>query len=448
MSRWDAADTTRLEQAYAQRFRGDGGALSSSLFTAYVLGLFGTIYGSMSAHFVFGRWPRGTAWIDEHPALTIIAVIALILVLVLVAFRAGGTRGPALPEPGQVELIVGSDLPRALTLRTSWWGAQITVISTSGALGIAISAGLSLTGSSPLAVAIAIVLSLAGGVLIVQAWLRGQARGHGPITAFASRPMLESLPGHALQAQALMSASVSSALLVGDTRRARSQAFTMTLRRRPRRIRAAGRFSTVVIADVIGLIRSGWATLGWFAVMAAVVATAGRANVIEAPSPLILPLLLVVAHIAATALSRGLQSQSAAAGQPSLLGIAWPVETALHLAPVALTQVGVCVTAGLFSGAAPGRVVVHSLTVALLLAGGQLLYAYKGPPPISLLGSSAGGGAAVAWMMHPALLVAIGSAVMALGVMQGVAAASLCLILGLARAQAGARPTSFGPRPS
>ena len=54
----------------------------------------------------------------------------------------------------------------------------------------------------------------------------------------------------------------------------------------------------------------------------------------------------------------------------------------------------------------------------------------------------------MAWMMHSALLVAIGSAVMALGVRQGFAAASLGLILGLARAQAGARPTSFGPRPS
>lgn len=195
-----------------------------------------------------------------------------------------------------------------------------------------------------------------------------------------------------------------------------------------------------MLADVTGLIRSGWATLGWSVVMVGAVAIAGRANVIDARSPLVLPLLLVVAHIAATGLCRGLQAQAASAGQPSLLGLTWSTESMLHLAPVAVLQVVASVVAGLLTGASAGPMVIHTLAVVPLLAGGQLLYAYKGPPPVSLMFSSGGGGIAVARMMHPAIVVAIGAAVAALGGVQAFVAGALCLLLGMSRAQAGARP--------
>lgn len=428
----------RLSDAYELRYRGEGGPMSSALFGAYLAALVGTVYGSVLAHYVFQEWPQILHWIERQPvAATGIAVLVVLLVAV-VAFKVGVARGPVLPEPGHIEFVVATDLPRRLTLRDAWRGSQLMVLTSCLCLGVAIPIGYTMAGGSAAALAVGVVLGLLGGVLIVQSWLRGQVRGHAPLGGMASWPLVEAIPGTDLLRQSLLSEAVTSSLIVSDTRRARAQAFSLKLRHKPERIRVAGPNLTVVLADVTGLLRTGWSSLGWVVLEVVAVALAGLHAVQHANSPLLLPILVVLAHIGASGLTRGLQGQAAAAGDQSLLGLTWPHESVLHLAPLALGQFVIATVVGLLTGSGPDAP-AYGAAVALLVAGGQLLYAHKGPAP-SIFMSGPGRGGGVLWAMHPGIVVLAGGFAATLGSGTAVLAGAIVLAIGYARSSAAFAP--------
>ena len=429
----------RLSDAYELRYRGDGGPMSSSLFGAYLAALVGTVYGSMLAHYVFDEWPGITRFFEQQPFATIGIAILVVLVVAAVAFKVGSARGPVLPEPGHIEFVVATDLPRRLTLRDSWWGSQLMVMTACLCLGVAVPIGFAMSQGNPVALAIGAVIGLLGGLLIVQSWLRGQARGHAPIGGLASWPLVEALPGPVLLRQSLLSEAVTSSLIVSDTRRARAQAFSLKLRHKPERIRIAGPNVTVILADVYGILRTWTSSLGWAVLEVIALVLVGLHAVQNADSPLLLPILLVAAHIATTGLTRGLQGQAAAAGDQSLLGLSWMHETVLHLAPVAVAQFVVVTVVGGITGSG-ANAAAYGLGAALLISGGQLLYAHKGPAPGGLMGTGPGRGMGVLWAMHPGIVVLAGGFAATLSPSTAVIAGAVAVVIGYARSSAAFAP--------
>lgn len=432
------AERERLADAYELRYRGEGGPMGSALFGAYLAALVGTVYGSVLAHYIFEEWPQILHWIEGQPiAATAIAVLAVLLVAAI-AFKVGGARGPVLPEPGHIEFVVATDLPRRVTLRDSWWGSQLMVMTSCLCLGVAVPIGFTMAGGSATAIAVGVVIGLLGGIVIVQAWLRGQVRGHAPLTGMASWPLVEALPGHKLLRQSLLSEAVTSSLIVSDTRRARAQAFSLKLRHKPQRIKVAGPHLTVVIADVTGLLRTGWSSLGWLILELVAVALAGLNAIQHANSPLLLPILVLMTHIGATGVTRGLQGQAAAAGDQSLLGLTWIQESVLHLAPLVIVQLVIATIVGLATGSG-GAAAAYAVAIAALVAGGQLLYAHKGPAPGALM-SGPGRGAGVLWSMHPGIAVLAGGFAATLSANFALIGGAVVLAIGYARSSAAFAP--------
>lgn len=429
----------RLSDAYELRYRGDGGPMSSSLFGAYLAALVGTVYGSVLAHYVFDEWPGIRRFFEQQAPATIGIAILTVLVLAAVAFKVGAARGPVLPEPGHIEFVVATDLPRRLTLRDSWWGSQLMVMTACLCLGVAIPIGFAMSGGAPVALGIGAAIGLLGGLLIVQAWLRGQARGHAPLARMASWPLVEALPGPELLRQSLLSEAVTSSLVVSDTRRARAQAFSLKLRHKPARIPVAGPHLTVILADGYGVLRTWTSSLGWAVLEVGALVVVGLHAVQNADSPLLLPIVLVLAHIAATGLTRGLQGQAAAAGDQSLLGLSWSHEAILHLAPVAVLQFVIVTVVGLLTGSG-GSAAAYGLGAALLISGGQLLYAHKGPAPGGLMGTGPGRGMGVLWAMHPGIVVLAGGFAATLAPSTAVIAGAVVLAIGYARSSAAFSP--------
>lgn len=433
------AERERLSDAYELRYRGEGGPMSSAWFGAYLAALVGTVYGSMLAHYVFDEWPGIRRFFEQQPFATVGIAVLAVLVIAAVAFKVGSARGPVLPEPGHIEFVVATDLPRRLTLRDSWWGSQLMVVTACLCLGVAVPIGFAMSDGSPVALAVGAVIGLLGGFLIVQSWLRGQVRGHAPIGGMASWPLVEALPAPDLLRQSLLSEAVTSSLIVSDTRRARAQAFSLKLRHKPERIRIAGPHLTVILADIYGILRTWTSSLGWAVLELVALAVTGLHAVQSADSPLLLPIVLVAAHVAATGLTRGLQGQAAAAGDQSLLGLSWAHETVLHLAPIALLQLVVVTVVGGVTGSGASAA-SYGIGAALLICGGQLLYAHKGPAPGGLMGSGPGRGVGLLWSMHPGIVVLAGGFAATLSPSTAIIAGAVALSIGYARSSSAFAP--------
>lgn len=424
-------DDHRLAEAYHLRYRGEGTQLRSALFTAYVVGLFGIVYGVLASHYVFQTWPVARHRVQDHPLLGALAIVLFVAVIALLAGRAGRRRGPVVPEPGHLEFVTATDLPRALTLRDAWRSTCVVVAAGLLGLGIAVPGGLVMAGGSGWAVVFGVVLALVGAPAVLYVWLRGEAADHARGASVGA--LLDALPMGLLRTQSLMSDSVSSALVAGDTRRARAQAFNLRLRHTPLRIRALGRRGTTIGADVAGLRRLGWVSLGWLIVQVAAVALAAIAPVVHSRSPLVLPVVLVLAHLTTSGLTRGLQHHAGTAGEPSILGIPWQAETVLHLAPVAALQFIVALVTAVVTGVAVPLALAHAAAVMVALVAGQLLYVHKGPPPLALMGSGGGRGIGLLWVAHPTMAVAVVALAGVLGPSEALLAALLLTSLAWTR---------------
>lgn len=429
-------DRERLTDSYELRLKGEGNPLSGSLFAAYVLGLVGVIYGSVLMHYVVTQWPQLLTFVHDQPVLATAVPIVVCLLAILVAWRAGRARGPAVPEPGFIEMIVRTDLPRSLTLRNAWRGSVIVVVASCLGLGAAIPIGLTLANVTPAVIPVGIVLGLLTAAGILRGWLAGQVAGHGPVGTRRTSTLLDELPAQAILQQSLLSESVTMSLTAGDSRRARTQVFQLRLKHRPERVAVAGPRATLLRADFAGLRRTGAVSLAWTIAHIAAVAVGSLGVILHSRSPLVLPVFFLLAHLSASGLTRGHQAQADGAGQPSILGLPWQEQTVVHLAPLALLDLLVALAVGFASGAQPITAVSHAAALTLAVAGGQLLAAHKGSPPAALMGmsSGAGGGGSALWMMHPAIAVVIAAFAGYLGPTIAVAAGAVVVLIGWQRA--------------
>ena len=426
-----AADDARLAEAYHLRYRGEGGQVRGALFTAYVVALFGIVYGVLVSNYIFGTYPQAARRVIGSPWLFGAGSVALMALIALLANRAGRKRGPVVPEPGHLEFVTATDLPRRLTLRDSWRSICIIMFSGLLGLGVAIPGGLAISGGSVWAIVFGVVLALVGAAVILYSWLLGEAAGN--IRGRGIGELLDALPMNVLRTQSLMSDSISSALVAGDTRRARAQAFNLKLGNRPLRIRAAGPWRTTIGADLTGLVRLGWVSLVWLVVHTGAVALASIEPVVSSPSPLVLPIVFALAHLTASGLTRGLQHHSETAGEPSILGIPWQAETMLHLVPVMLVQLVAALVTALATGAALPLAIMHAASIVAVLSGGQLLFVHKGPPPMVLMTSGGGRGIGLLWVAHPTFLVAVVAVVGIFGAPELLIATLVLLSMGWTR---------------
>lgn len=426
-----ASDRQRLAEASHLRYRGEATQVRGALFTAYVVGLFGIVYGILASHYVFETWPQLRQRVQGAPWLYAAGCVVLVALMALVAYRAGKQRGPVVPEPGHLEFVTATDLPRRLTLRDAWRATCIVLASGLLGVGIAVPGGLAISGGSPWVVAFGVLLAVVAAPTVLYVWLLGEASGN--VSGRGVGELLDALPMNVLRTQSVMSDSVSSALVAGDTRRARAQAFNLKLGHRPLRIRTAGPWRTTVWADLAGLVRLGWVSLGWLVLQVVSVALASVAPVVHSRSPLVLPIVVVLAHLTTSGLTRGLQHHSETAGEPSILGIPWQAETLLHLLPVAVLQLVVALVTGLATGVAVPLALQHAVSIALLLAAGQLLFVHKGPPPLALMGTGGGRGIGLLWVAHPTIAVAVVGLVGIVGPSELLIGALVLLSLGWTR---------------
>ncbi len=88
-----AADAARMAEANHLRYRGEGGQVRGALFTAYVVGLFGIVYGVLASNYVFKTYPQVGDRINGSPWLYAAAAVALMALVALLANRAGRRRG-------------------------------------------------------------------------------------------------------------------------------------------------------------------------------------------------------------------------------------------------------------------------------------------------------------------------------------------------------------------
>ncbi len=440
----EQTDRGRLHRAHDLRYRGEASQFRSALFTAYVVALLGIVYGVMASHYVFQTWPTVRSAVADHPVRTLAAVVLLVLGTSLLAYVGGARRGPVVPEPGHLEFIVATDLPRGLTLRDAWRSSCVVVATGLLGLGIAVPGGLAVAGGPGWVVAAGVAAALIGAPALLYSWLLGQARGqlNPPAHPPGRTPgaLLDGLPMTTLRTQSLMSEGVTSALLAGDTRRARAEAFVVRLGRRPRRIRIAGPRGSVLGADLAGLVRAGWVSLCWLVVQVSALVLTGLSPVVRSRSALVFPIVLVLAHLTVSGLTRGLQHHATTVGEPSILGIGWQEETLLHLGPVAVLQFLTPLATALLTGVAPGAALLHALTVALALVGGQLFFVHKGPPPLALMATGGGRGIGAVWSAYPMLLVAVVALAGIPGPGVGLIVAALATALGWTRASAAFAP--------
>lgn len=284
------------------------GLVRTVLYATYVSALLAATYGFTVARGVFATSDR--AWLREVllSPWAALGLVAAVIGLVLVAYRAGQVRGPVVPPLPWTDFVVASALDRSLVLR-DWWLVSATLAVVGGVLtGGVVGAGLWAAGAAGAFALIAGLLGGAGmGGALVVAWLLGELRdpvdGDHPFTTARSvdpqrarmnaarrRPILPrphrilaGLRISTLRAQGVRSTHLGGAVLAGDLRAARLEVASPIRHARRARLRAGRPLTTMARRDLLGLRRqpggaltgllltgAAGAALGWGLVLPAV----------------------------------------------------------------------------------------------------------------------------------------------------------------------------------
>ncbi|HET8766663.1 MAG TPA: hypothetical protein VFM86_04990 [Pedococcus sp.] len=409
-------DAERLEQARGV-VRGERHAEGSGnvVYAAYVAVIASLTYGvpAARAFFLF----VDPAWLSRH--LTgvqgVLVVGGAVLALVLLAHRLGSLRGPVVPDLPYLDHVATSPLDRALVLRR-WWRLSLLGCLFGGLLAGAVTG----TGMLVAAVASPVVLlptSVAGllvGLAVAGAWLWGQVRSwptgpRGPSTVLRERTSLRALHHVALRTQSARAVTMGGAVLAGDLRAARLDVAAPGTRLRRTRLKARGPVAVMAARDLLGLRRSPGVALTGL-----VLAGAGSWALAHATAPGV-PSIVAFAGVLGCYLGygawcEGLRLQGDNAGTPALLGLPARVEALAHLVtPSALYAVvalaaGGAVTATSDAGATAAW---WPLAMVPLLAGCQLLAAFRGLPPVTLFSPGSAVFAVAFWYSRPLLLALV-----------------------------------------
>lgn len=387
--------------------------LHGTAYALYLSTLFAGIYGTTLSSGAFEA-VKGNAVAHDRLNTWGLPGLLLLVVLALVGtFFAGRLRGPVLPDLSLIDLVVTADVDRARLLRPWWQSTALVTVTATMLVGLAVGAGMSVAGLSG---ALAPIAGGAGGLVVgyltVHLWLRGQALAGEGAPGIGSvlrvRDALGALRQPALREQAILTQTISTAVYIGGLGHLRREVHLTTPRLRRRRVAVGGVHGTVISADLLALVRYPFATL-----LGIVLVLLGTPAVLWAMAQhgrpaLFLGLALLVVGAGVTRLVRGLRSQADGAGSPPLLGLSSDREMVLHLLPPLLPLlIGWGIGAPVV-GLDVGQSVSALLALAMVIAGAQLLVAYRGEAPGALMTmGQSGAGLLMAWFFLPQILLLV-----------------------------------------
>ena len=409
-------DAERLEQARGV-VRGERPAEGNGnvVYAAYVAIIASLTYGvpAARAFFLF----VDPAWVSRH--LTgvqgVLVVGGVVLGLVLLAYRLGSLRGPVVPDLPYLDHVATSPLDRALVLRR-WWRLSLFACLLGGLLAGAV------TGTGMLVAAVAAPLVLlptsVGGLLVgtavAGAWLWGQVRSwptgsRGASTVLRERRSLRALHHVSLRTQSAQAVTMGGAVLAGDLRAARLDVAAPGTRLRRTRLRARGPLAVVAERDLLGLRRSPGVLVSGLVLTGGGSWALAHATVPGVPS-MVAFVGVLACYLGYGAWCEGLRLQGDNAGTPALVGLPFRVEALAHLVTpsvlYAVTAVALGLTASATSSA--GAVAVWwPLAMVPLLAGCQLLAAFRGLPPSALFSPGSAVFTVMFWYSRPLLLALV-----------------------------------------
>ncbi|MDF8264755.1 hypothetical protein [Luteipulveratus flavus] len=430
--------TDERERLYTLRALAYGGhsPVERMSFPLYVVALFAGIYGVTVAQGVLAlvaadstRRDAFAAW--SPPAVGVLAVAAL-----LAAYAFGRVRGPVVPDLSLVDLAVPTDIQRAAVLQPWWRAVVLTTVLAGGIVGAVAGAGLAIQDlGPPVSPVIGGGIGAGYGWLLVHVWLRGQVLGAEDAPevrdVLHTEDALCQLRRATIRSQAALDRAVTAALYAGDAAHLRREASLGRPRARQRRLRPAGASWVLLRADLLILRRAPYAAATGLALVAVatpvVVWALGQEGVLLA-----LGVGLVVLNAGAGALMRGLRSCADQVASPSLLGM--PIarcallHTTVGLVPIVVAWTASAVWMG--GGVAPGTTAL--VGILLTVIGSQVLGAFRGSPPTSMILGPESGGVLALWLILPHL-VPLCVGLTAGGVAsQGAQPAGILLLLGVA----------------
>lgn len=381
-------------------------ARQQGLYAAYVLFLFGAIYGFPVIQAVFRT--TDSPWLRQQllspGALAVVTSSAV--GICGFAYWTGRFRGPVVPPLPWIDLVLTAPIDRALAVRR-WWRFALVGTTFVGALGgLVLGSGLAFARvAGALAIAVGVGLGAGLGALTARAWLAGQVGGARAVDLRPGRGLpnaLRSLHVESLRRHSANTSTLAGSAYAGNLRTARLALAPAIRRARAARLRPGRPFGVLVRRDVLGLRRQpasvvaglgltalGSFLLGWTLAEPAVpVVTAALATV---------PL-----YVGFGTLAEGLRLQADNIGSASLIGVPDTTEAVAHLVvPVTVMLVVLGAMSAVLTAGTPATIAVTAL-LTLLLAGGHLQAAFRGAPRIQ------GGPSAIAvWYLQPATLVVL-----------------------------------------
>jgi hypothetical protein len=259
-----------------------------------------------------------------------------------------------------------------------------------------------------------LVVGLLVGLVVAGAWLLGQSRSG---TTASTPPQGEGPPWvgevrrlgiHDLRTQSARSNRMVGGVQAGDLRAVRLEAARPVTRGRTRRLRHRGPVMTLVARDVLGLRRAPGAAVVGVVLSAAAAWALGATLSTDAVPPLVAFVAALVSHVGFGGLSEGLRLEADTMGTPALFGSPPVRAAATHLlVPGALhlsvTTVVGCVAA-VVAGADVGTALPWLVMTTVVLAGGNLLAAYRGRPPTGPFNAVPSAQGVLLWFAMPLLL--------------------------------------------
>lgn len=409
-------DADRLEQARGV-VRGERPAEGNGnvVYAAYVAVIAALVYGvpAARAFFLF----VDPAWVSRH--LTgvqgVLVVGGVAVALVLLAHRLGSLRGPVVPDLPYLDHVATSPLDRALVLRR-WWRVSLFGCLLGGLLAGAVTGTGMLVAAvaTPAALVPTSVGGLAVGAAVAGAWLWGQVRSwptgtRGPSTVLRERRSLRALHHVSLRTQSARAVTMGGAVLAGDLRSARLDVAAPGTRLRRTRLRARGPIAVVAERDLLGLRRSPGVLLTGLVLTGAGAWALAHATTPGVPS-MVAFVGVLSCYLGYGAGCEGLRLQGDNAGTPALIGLPFGAEALAHLITPSVLYAATAFVVGTTTSATSDAGVVAAwwpLAIAPLLAGCQLLAAFRGLPPPALFSPGSAVFSVVFWYSRPLLLALV-----------------------------------------
>ncbi|CAN7209428.1 hypothetical protein [Knoellia sp. LjRoot47] len=346
-----------------------------------------------------------------------LALVALVVVAgsAALAREAGRVRGPLVAPVPWVDHVVASSLDRWAALRP-WFGYSLFAVLAAGATtGLLVGASFWGARVAPFwVVAPAVVVGAAVGLLVGGSWLLGQSRsgttadspapGDGPPWVAEVRR----LGLHDLRTQSARSNRIVGGVQAGDLRAVRLEAARPVTRARSARLRHRGPVMTLVARDVLGLRRAPGAAVVGLALSATAAWALGATLSSTSVPPLVAFVAALVSHMGFSSLSEGLRLEADTMGTPALFGSPPVRAAATHLLVpggihLAVTTVVGC-AAAVVAGADVGTALPWLVMTTVVLAGGNLLAAYRGRPPTGPFNAVPSAQGVLLWFAMPLLL--------------------------------------------